>query len=201
MSIVTLRDGTRLIVTDPQIVQQQLRFRSPLTVGGPEPITVPLDQLDRIDIRSAGYRLVDLVSLPYGVTSGGAVFGLSAPPRVEGGALYLHAPLTLSFKLPESSLRVAAIAELADDDADPADLRRWADFDLSLASGQSQKRVRINAENPSHRLSLPVEGRELIVELDPGVNGPILDRLRLRDAAVLVRFEIDAKWTSSDASP
>lgn len=198
-NIVNLHDGTRVIATGIEIDQEALRFHSPLSPHNAEPIDLPLDRLARIDFESGGYRLLGLVDSPRKVTAGGAVFGVPTPPRVEAGALLLHAPVTIAFEMPEHAVRVAAVAELAENRVDAADLYDWADFELTLRSGEQDQRVRLNAENPRHRVNIPLDGGALDIEMDPGVNGPVLDRLRLRDAVILVKFDADTELSPSSA--
>lgn len=68
----------------------------------------------------------------------------------------------------------------------------WADFELIAYLNQREiARFRINAENRKIRINLPLdsagsEASTLEFEVVPGVNGPVMDRLRLSDAAILV---------------
>ncbi len=70
----------------------------------------------------------------------------------------------------------------------PPGIADWSDFQVVVASENSQEqRFEVSGRQPIVRINIPVAGRGLTIRLDPGVNGPILDRLLLRDAVILVR--------------
>jgi hypothetical protein len=64
----------------------------------------------------------------------------------------------------------------------------WSDFVVRVTAGDAAQDCRITREQPSGRINLPFGGTatRLTIELDAGVNGPVMDRLRLRDAVVLI---------------
>ena len=53
--------------------------------------------------------------------------------------------------------------------------------------GRDAGSCHITAKRPAVPVNLSVVGSVLTIRLDPGVNGPIMDRLRLVEPVVLVR--------------
>jgi hypothetical protein len=157
----------------------------------------PLSAVSRVDVTSGSHRLVNLVQLPRKVLSMDESWGMTFEPMVREGALWLHGPLKLQLELPAGATRVAATVELALPSGLPTTRQAWADCDLviSLAgeNGQTPRQVaryHLHAEQLSARINFPIENpsmNKLILEIENGANGPILDRVRLRDGAVLVR--------------
>lgn len=187
---VVLVDGSRLQVGRIDIRDDRVELEVRLPGRPVQSVQLPMDAMTRIDFRAGGARLLDLGHQPMTVRAGGSVFGLPARPRVEADDIYLHAPVTVSFAVPASVGRFVATAEL-DRGSDLAPrVEAWADFEIVVrhGAGDSESRYRLNGQSPRVQINLPVEsGDELVIELDPGVNGPILDRLRLRDAVLLDR--------------
>ncbi|MFW6059372.1 MAG: hypothetical protein ACODAQ_04280 [Phycisphaeraceae bacterium] len=178
---VVLADGSAMDGHDLTMRSEQVRFEPVL--GDGEPIAAALTQVKRIDFTGTGRRLVALSACERQV-SGGDVFGLAMLPRVAAdGALWLHAPVTVVFTLPSGAERLAMRAELADE---PAAVLEWADLELVVTMEDQTRRFRLNREQPTASLDMAVAARSLRLELLAGVNGPVLDRLWLRDAVVLV---------------
>lgn len=177
---VWLTDGSRLLTESVGISGEKLTFTP---APAKRSVTVALTSVDRIELASVNGRLIDLAELPRQVTAGGAVFGLPVPPRVENTSLHLHAPVALRFDLPANSKRFAGSAsiELA------GDAERWADLFLIVrAADRELARHRLHRGQPGAAINveLPENVDTLIIELDPGPNGPVLDRLKLRDAMI-----------------
>jgi hypothetical protein len=150
---------------------------------------LPLEQVQRVDLTAGGYRLVDLTQLPREVVDGGETFGFAKPPRLSAGDLMLHAPVRLAIALPEGAVRFAATAVL-DLTGVPADRHDWASSQLTVQDAEQVPLApaqQIDAAHPTARFNLPVSAGRLILDLDPSVNGPILDRVRLTDAVILLR--------------
>lgn len=180
--MVHLTDGSRVLVASLTVQEEQLHLR--LAADGPQ-WTLPLASLARIEFAGTDAELVDLTSLAWNVVAGGEVFGSPMPPRADGAALRLHAPVTVAFDLPAGARVLTARAEI---DAGADDAIEWADFHVRISvDGREVGVFHLTAEARSADIRLPLGGSRLLVELDPGVNGPVMDRLRLRDAAVLVR--------------
>src|SRR5690606_7073652 len=118
---------------------------------------------------------------------GGQVFGVTWPPRTRADQVLLHAPMTVEYELPAGASRVAATVELALDDV-PVHARSWADCDVTVtAQGSAPQQIHLTAAQPKATINLPIDGAGLIIQLDAGAHGPMLDRVRLVDAMVLVR--------------
>lgn len=157
--------------------------------GEPLPVMPAVRQLD---FGVAGRRLVPLSSLPMAMEEGGAFFGVpSQPLRLADGAVALHAPVAVSFALPEGARRLVATVALAIGEDIPVARHAWAGCEVVVRCGDEElARVSIDAEQPEHRLNLALPAAAgsagLTVTVEEGVNGPILDRIELRDAEVLV---------------
>lgn len=184
--LVHLADGSRLLAAGPVITNDRLRLAAQASPARPA-AEFPLGAVACIDFLGGGWRLLDLADVEMRVVSGGAVFGRSIPPRWSGGLLRLHAPVTVAFALPEGATRVAAEAELDSGDA-PSHLRHWAAVALRLGSGGEA--VRLTAASPVAALAATAGGETIELVLDEDAHGPILDRVTLRDAVVLVRREV-----------
>jgi len=186
---VTLADGTRVWADEVRLSNETASWL--VTPPGASPVRVetPIAEVARIDFRTGGMSLIDLTDLSLAVGPDTGVFGLAIPPRVEGRAIRAHAPATLTFELPEGAARFAALAELDTVDA-PDTISEWADFQFVLLSESTEVgRWHLDGAEPRVLINTPVTGRELTIRLEAGVNGPILDRLRMSDAVILVRIE------------
>jgi hypothetical protein len=194
--LVALLDGSRLRVDDLSIAGETATL-TPRLADALVPIDLPLAELQRIDFGAAGLRLVNLVDRPRRVTAGGEAWGLNLPPRVDRAELLLHAPLTLEVELPDGAQRFAAGAELDLPPDLPADRRGWADLvlwidpdldDAEPSTDAPARRFHLTAGRPTARINLSLGDTQtvLTVRLDPAGNGPILDRLRLTEAVLLV---------------
>jgi hypothetical protein len=105
-------------------------------------------------------------------------------PRLRGADLLLHAPIELQYQLPKNAARFGAVAEI---NADTNSAAAWTDFDLVLAvDGKEAGRYHLTAENRRIDININTLGSVLTVRLESGANGPIMDRLRLRDPVILI---------------
>ncbi len=190
---VAFAGGTILSVAELRIEDDRLGFDTLLRP--PARATTPLHwqpliEVAQIDFTGSGYRVVNLLERPWRIEESAEVFGLTIPPRLvdDGRAMRLHAPARVVFDLPADATRVSARGELAVDEDVPAVMAEWADFEVILRwGGEGERRFRINARQHEARINVAVEGEVLRVELDPALNGPVLDRLRLSEAMVLTR--------------
>jgi hypothetical protein len=189
--LVVFRDGSRLLGGDLQITSDHLAFRPRIAGSDAAPLVLPLDDIARVDLVGSGWLLVDLASQRLRVTDGGEVFGVPMPPRTEAGDVLMNAPVAVEVALPPTATRLAATALL---DLDAATVATdWADFEIIIPAADERQpahRYRLNAENPVASINIPLAGL-LQLRLDPGINGPILDRLRLTDAQLLLHDPID----------
>ncbi len=185
---VTLADGTRLWADDLRITSDRVYFRV-IPPGAPAmEIESSVSELARIDFWAGGLRLIDLSELPRRTVEEASVFGLPVPVRVTGRSIRMHAPGSVIFELPDGAERFAAVAELDTQDA-PPEIAGWADFQAVVSSEDPQdQRFRVTGLQQTVVINTPVSGPGLTIRLDPSVNGPILDRMLLRDAVILVRM-------------
>lgn len=184
---IMLADGSRLSVQDLQLTGELAMWLMNPPGDSPRRVQAPIEEVARIDFETGGMRLVDLSELTMNVLNPPVVFGLAQPVRSSGRSIRVHAPATIEFELPQGATQFAAVAALDTRDA-PERMTDWADFQVVVLSGEEEVgRVHLTASNPEEAINAPVSGRKLTIRLESGVNGPILDRLLLRDVSVLVR--------------
>jgi len=181
-----LTDGSALLIADARIESQTLVGQTRLGERATK-LSLPIGRVAQIELLAGKHRLVPLLNRPMELVAGGEVFGVAMPPTMQGDGLRLHAPTTLSFDLPRGANRVTLTAAL-DLGADvPESRRSLAGCELVLYDGgEAVGGATLTADRGAQTLTLPVTGRSLRVELKPGVNGPVLDRVRLSAAEVLV---------------
>lgn len=189
-----LRDGSRLGVQTPRTQGESLAFR--LAGAGPdeqtEEIRVPLSRVHRLDFTGHGRRLLPMTRIDPQLLGGGSYFGVPAPPRAVNGDLLLHAPITLSYPLDPLARRFAARAVLDLPEELSQTQRRLAGLRLGLTvNGGDTRWWTLDADDPEVTINqaLPPASAgpvTLQLELDPHVNGPVLDRLRLEDPRLLL---------------
>lgn len=178
---LTLIDGSRLRVEALTLTGSHAAG----TAFG-QPFEVPMDRAARVDFTQR-HRLVPLDELPQTVMEGGTAFGVEYPPRFEPGWLSLHAPVTVRYELPAGARRFAADAAIAPGASAAADPPGGADMVLIVSDGQTELfKERLNADQPRVRINVELTGPALELRLDDAVGGPVLDRLRLENPAVLV---------------
>ena len=184
---LTLIDGTRTRADELSIIDDQASWLTTPPGGSPTEIQTPVTDLVRIDFGAGGWRLIELNELPMQTVSDQSVFGMAMPVRVQDGSIRAHAPAEIVFDLPDGAIRFAAVAELDTTDM-PVPRRDWADFDIVVYGGdEAVGRGHVTGNQPISTLNMPISASTLKIRLEPGVNGPILDRLRLRNPVILTR--------------
>ena len=183
-SMVWLRDGSRIASSDVSISADKLTLDSSLAaLKEKQTMAIDLKQIARIELASPAGQLIDLADLPMTVTEGGKVFGVTMEPRIEGDAIRLHAPITVSFSLPAKAARFAAVAQLDVENENPS----LAHFIITIdTTSLTAARHVITAKTPRADINAALTGNTLTITLDPARNGPVLDRLRLTDAVIFV---------------
>jgi hypothetical protein len=99
------------------------------------------------------------------------------------GVIELRGPMAATWIMPDGAGRFAATAVL------PAVARTWGDLELVVLDGREERfRVRIDGTNPVAEIDVPLSAveRRLTLRLEAGRYGPIMDRIELRLARVLV---------------
>jgi hypothetical protein len=195
---VVLRNGARLSGTELRVsgdasASVSLMLSLPGSVSGQESgksmaVSLPVTQVERIELQSRAGALVALSSLPLSVIEGGSVLGLPVLPRVEAGDWLLHAPLLANVELPQGTRRISMKLSLAL----PAGLSREAqgkpDFIVTLEqSGKTLAQVRIHPQSPEQLINVAADAGLMRIKLDASLNGPVLDRLRISGGVVLVK--------------
>ncbi len=162
-------------------------FISPgLTTGtGSEP--VPIDRLKRVVPSGAGSVTVPLGDLPMRVLDGGDVFGVESPPQLASTTLRLHAPVRVELELPEAATRFGCTVRLAAGDGALSEPWGWADCPVTFYVDQEEvAAVRLNADRLEAEINVAIHGGVLIVVVEEGANGPVMDRVVLDNAMVLI---------------
>ncbi len=191
--LVVLADGSRLRGMGLAITGDTVRF-TPTLAAAAGPVELPLGAVRRVDFASSGVRLVDLADRPMHVVSGGEAFGLDLPPRVDGSTIHLHAPVTVRFDLPAGARRLAYTAELDLPGDVPPERAAWAEVSVSASgeaadgAGAASAGVTLDAGQPvaESNLDLAADAAAVTLTVDPRRYGPVLDRVRLHDAVLLV---------------
>lgn len=173
-----LHDSTRVLIDTPVIRSGRV---SGIVLG--VKIDLPIEAVASLEF-ALQHRLISLADLPRKVTSGGVVFGVNIEPEFAADQARLHAPLILTFEIPRNARRFAADASI-----DPVDLP-LADMILTFADPAGELfTTRLHDAHPDARVNIPIRDRTLTLTLDPGEQGPIRDRLQLKNAAVLVELK------------
>lgn len=190
---VTLGDGSSYVLKSPETAGSsspgalRLTGLSVLPLAVPV-VSLPMQQVTRIEPLAADRTLSPLAGFDYTVAEGGEVFGVPMPPRpTPDGALKLHAPVALDYDLPDGASRVAfSIGLVLGDEVAPSH-RALAGCELVVYDGEQViERSELLPDTPSRRINLPLKSADLRIELKPGVNGPVLDRVLLSEAELLV---------------
>lgn len=201
---VTMADGSLLLIQNAQlssgddgdalIGQSKLPILSSRgaeegdSTAAASRVALPMGRIMTIEPLSTKASLMSLFDAAFEVQYGGEVFGVAMPPTVKAdGAIALHAPVTIGFELPKGATRLALSVAMDLDDAIPASRRKMAGCELLVYVGQRVvARHALTADGPPKRLNLPLTGGNLRLALDAGVNGPVLDRVVVTEAELLV---------------
>ncbi|MEM9884160.1 MAG: hypothetical protein AAF800_14700 [Planctomycetota bacterium] len=201
--LVRLTDGSRVRAGGVGVRRGTLRL-TPSLADQPTKRALPLADVAAVDFAAAGLRLIELTDRPLRIDTPSRAFGLDWPAEVTGDTLRLHAPAAVRFVLPPGARRFAGTAELDLPPGLSAAQRRLADTRLDLPG----LRLRLHADRPRQDFNLPLspgdldvddDGPTLPLRLDPGANGPVLDRVRLRNLIILVDAPDPRPGTDPDA--
>lgn len=151
-------------------------------------LAIPLNQIVMIEPVSTRYHLAGLFEHDWQVREGGEVFGVSMPPRVtDQGSIHLHAPVTLGFDLPRGATRLAFTVRMNLDDTIPEARRAMAGCDLVVYQGDTESiRHTLTPDAAPKRINLPLSSSDVRIAIEPGINGPVLDRVLITEAELLV---------------
>lgn len=167
-------------------------------------VRLPVDEVEALALpASDGVRIVPLAALEVISSRATGDRRWAPPPEIPNAAaaplgaapVTLPSPMSVLFTLPAGATRFAADAGLAGFPGDHPG--PWADCELVVELGETPSgpreplfRRRLTAADPAARISVDIapsdRPRVLVVRTEPGEHGPIQDRVRLRDAFVLV---------------
>lgn len=190
---VLLRGGSMLYLRDANI--KRATAQAPAALEGtfilePQtaPITLPLNHVQLIEPLSEQYALQALTETEMTTIAGGEVFGVAMPPTTtQDDSIRLHAPVTVGFDLPIGAERLAFTVAMDLDDSIPESRRAMAGCDLVVYDGKEVvAKHTLTPDGPAKRLNVPLTGGGLRIALKPGVNGPVLDRVIITQAELLV---------------
>lgn len=201
---VTTSDGSVLLVQDATLSQAEnaevlvgvtalpilssRRADEGLSTAASSRLALPMAQVASIEPVSTRVALVPLTDLDWQVTDGGEVFGVAMPPRIApDGSVRMHAPVAVGFDLPEGASRLAFTIAMDLDETIPESRRQMAGCELIVYEGDNAiARHTLRPEGPPKRINVALSGGVLRIALASGVNGPVLDRVVLTDAELLV---------------
>lgn len=151
-------------------------------------LAISQGQIVTIEPVSERYQLTGLSDHAWQVLDGGEVFGVAMSPRLtDQGAIRLHAPVTLGFDLPKGVSRLAFTVAMDLGDAIPEGRRAMAGCELVVYDGDKQiARHALSPDAPAKRINVPLNSSDLRLVLEPGINGPVLDRVVITRAELLV---------------
>ena len=188
VDLLVLTDGSRLRGGGVSLDGTTVRF-TPTLRDAASPVTLPLDALSRIDFASSGLALIDLADRPMRLVGGGEVFGLNLLPRIVGPMIYLHAPMSVRFDVPAGAKRAAFAAELDLPSDLPPGRSAWADVLVRVevpAGAGDEQRLTDQQSRADFGIELPPDAASINLMIEEGRYGPVLDRVRLREAVLLV---------------
>ena len=190
---VQLRGGSSVYLRDSSL--KRAAGQTPAAIQGtlvvePETkaVALPLNHVQFIEPMSGQVALQSLAEIEIMTIDGGEVFGVTMLPSISAdGAIHLHAPITVGFGVPDTARRLAFTAAMDLDDTVPESRRPLAGCELVVYDGDEPiARHTLTPDGPAKRLNLPLTGGDLRLVLESGVNGPVLDRVILTDAQLLV---------------
>ena len=202
---VTRIDGTVLLMQDATLtdrddggsdlsglsalsIEPKVGVNPGASIDSPSPVRFPMSDVVGIEPLSKKTRLVSLSGRSLSVLDGGEVFGVAMKPSVTGdGAIKLHAPVKLGFDLPKGASRLAFTVEMDLDARVPDARRSMAGCELIVYSGDTAvAKHTLTPDGPPKRINVPLASGDLRIALEPGINGPVLDRVILTQAELLV---------------
>ena len=187
---VELIDGSRLHAAKISFNKDTLRMKVSLTGQSEDELQLPITFLKQLRILKHGYQLMPLRKLPMTITKQSQVFGLQHSPTWTASNLKLHAPTNIRFKLPKHAVNFAATVRLDTTNPNEApQVLKWANMRLTIQPELSTNPsiLQIDAANQTHQIQIDLQASTWIeLNLDQAANGPIMDRLRLDDAHVLI---------------
>lgn len=129
------------------------------------------------------HRLMNLADLPRQVIAGGKIFGVEHPVTTSQGVIGLHAPIQVRFTLPEGAARFSASAMIAEE------ARAAGDMKIFLLDEKGELAAEhLHPGKTTATLAAPLRSRELTLKLDDAAGGPVLDRLELHEARILIKI-------------
>jgi len=183
---ITTVTGDRLRVGDLAFTGSVFRFEPVLRASG-EAVQLDPRAVRRIAVPSDAGQLRSLVAMPTSRVAGGEAFGVTWPIHTRGDAMHLHAPVTVRIDLAKGSNRAAGVVRLDVQPRHRQAARQWSDMTVVLRQGEAAIwRARITAETSEAAFNVAVEEGPMFIEVEVGRFGPVLDRVRIEDAVVLV---------------
>jgi hypothetical protein len=174
-------DGSVLMCSDVSTGDKTIALNT--TLAGP--IEMFVAWVESLDLPTKVGRLAPISSLAWRQSSGGDVFGLPMAPVATEEGISLHAPVGITIDLPDGARRFATVAKVASSESDAAE---WADMIIIIKlDGKEVERHRLDAKTTEVPINVALTGLSLTIEVDPSVNGPIMDRLLLEKPVMLIR--------------
>jgi hypothetical protein len=182
--VVHLRDGTTLRAARLEMSDDVLTAVPAL--ASDQRVQLSMAHVARIDLDSRIGRLIDLADVPLRVTDGGEVFGTPMPPRVTGGDIWVHAPVTIEFAFGPQTRRIAAELALAGEDGQAARISPWSSMTVSVeVDGAAVAQHELTAKSPTALLNVK-GGQRVTLRFEPAQNGPVFDGAWVRSGVVFI---------------
>lgn len=181
-----LVDGTVLLCNDVLLSRQQAIV---MDTDWQKRTRLPMREITRIDLASTHQQILSLSSRPHTLVGGAQAFGVDFPPTINDQTIAMQAPTSLRFELPAHTTRFAADAMIHWQHNAPPRARKWTDFTLYVRVDDKQLiELPFNAKTPEHRINLPIipGSKQLSLQITPGLNGPVMDRLKLSEPLLLI---------------
>ena len=142
--------------------------------------------VQRIDVYTPHGKLVPLSALNRSQEKRKSVFGLKNQTTNQTNNIEIQAPYTVTYDLPDRAEKFVANIGLKNGNSHGAG---WANSILRVyLDNKLVKEYNITLKNNNIEMNISIKGvLSLKIELDPGVNGPIMDQVILNQPMILIR--------------
>ena len=171
-------DGTTLDCKQLSYARDQWTFVPILSAAPDQRQTASIHEIVEVQILAGDSVIVPIWQWPIDPTSS-QVFGLAVPTQVTSKGIIIQAPLDWVWRLPTGSRLVQFQATVTNGP--------WADVVLQVDDGsQSPASYTLNTTQRAALVKQTLNRPRMRLQLKPAGNGPIQDRVQLRDAMVVV---------------
>lgn len=189
--LVMLGSGETLSAASIKVSEEKVTFMTSLvqrTTPG-EPLEMTLGEVAMMDFFGPAGRLVALKDIPFQTVGGAEFLGSPNMPVESAQGTLFQAPVAVRYALPAGAARVVFSAAAWCPAGSQELSKKWTRFDAGLQmAGQKSPQWTARFEfGKQERVVLEAQPGPMELVLSEGDNGPVLDRLLVSDAFVLVR--------------